>query len=152
MKLFEEIYQKSNKHILYHGSSANFKKFKSTAPLTFFFEDKKEARALLRNTYEDHGKAYMYTIEVPDNIFSKFVKIEDEDIEADIVCNPSYAELRSGEMGAYIKQAKSSGAMGFEIADYSQIDSQEDAISYGIFPETLAQIPIINVEKFNPYS
>jgi hypothetical protein len=147
---YEEVYNGSH-HTLYHCSSSNFKKFKPNAPLTFFFEDKAEAKALLRNVYEDFGKAYLYTIEVPDDVFGRFVEIEDEDVEADIVCNPSYEELRSGDIGAYVSKAKEDGAAGFEIADYSQIDSQNDATSYGIFPETLARLPIKSVEKFNPY-
>jgi hypothetical protein len=133
---------------LYHSSPAKFAKFWLNAPLTFFFEDEDEAQAIWANTYVDCRSAYLYVVSVPDEVFTKLIKVNDYNIEADIVSNPSYKEINEGPIGAYIEKAKVAGAMGLIIRDYSQIDNQKDATSFGLFPEAVKQTTIRSIKAF----
>jgi hypothetical protein len=131
-------------------SSSKFTKFKQ-APLTFFFENIEESKALWKETYNDHGKAYLYSVDIPEDVYSQLQEVDDPDVEADIICNPSYSEMNSGLIGEYIKKAKSEGASGFLVVDMSQINPEYDAESIAIFGSKLASLHIADIKRYRPY-
>ena len=133
---------------LYHVSSAKFKKFKA-APLTFFFDDIEESMAMLTDQ-QWKGSAYMYKIEISDITESNLLYVGDDEVNYDLIANPSYQDCKEGLIGKCITSTKKKGYVGLIVRDYSAIDPQNDMYSIALFPQVLQDIEpkIIKSIKF----
>jgi hypothetical protein len=130
---------------LWHVSKQEFTKFKPNV-LTFFFTDRSESNALAKNLKAEDYDAYQYMIEIPNQMFNDLVEPE-ATIQADLLANPTDAELRSGTLGDYLKPLVKAKKPGLVLSDYSQKNYANDAESVALFYHVIKDMVLKPIKK-----